>query len=104
MAVSDEVINNVLGEVITQIMSRRERQGSTIDFNKQQPFVLGITGLQGSGKSTWTKKIHDTLRNKHNFNVVSLSLDDLYLNHDGLVKTRELNPDNPLFRTRGQPG
>ena len=70
----------------------------------QQPFIVGLTGLQGSGKSTWASCIVDTLQKKHDLRAIQVSLDDFYLPRDGLVELRAKNPNNELLRTRGQPG
>lgn len=71
---------------------------------KPKPFVLGLSGMQGSGKSTWAKSLAGTLRSAYQLKTLILSLDDLYHTHENLVKTREQNPSNKLFRNRGQPG
>ncbi|KAL0939954.1 d-glycerate 3-kinase [Colletotrichum truncatum] len=68
------------------------------------PFILGLSGLQGSGKSTWAEALTQTLNTKHGINTRTLSLDDLYHDHDQLVALRDSNPGNGLLRTRGQPG
>ncbi|KAF2728894.1 P-loop containing nucleoside triphosphate hydrolase protein [Polyplosphaeria fusca] len=69
----------------------------------ERPVILGITGLQGSGKSTWASKVVDylTFNDNHAFTV---SLDDFYKTHDDLIAQRDRNPENRLYRTRGQPG
>ncbi|CBX92097.1 similar to D-glycerate 3-kinase [Plenodomus lingam JN3] len=69
-----------------------------------EPIILGITGLQGSGKSTWASKIVEILTSEHQLYTITISLDDLYKTHDALVAQREQNPENKLYRTRGQPG
>lgn len=69
-----------------------------------KPFVLGLSGLQGSGKSTWAAAITNALNEQPNLNARTLSLDDLYLDHPQLVALRDSNPGNALLRTRGQPG
>ncbi|KAF1986538.1 D-glycerate 3-kinase-like protein [Aulographum hederae CBS 113979] len=105
MPIPKEIIDSVLERIIPRIVSNCQKRISGSNTSKQlQPFVLGLTGLQGSGKSTWTSRIHTTLRDTHGFKVVSVSLDDFYLNHDNLVRLRESNSDNLLLRTRGQPG
>jgi D-glycerate 3-kinase len=68
------------------------------------PFILGLSGLQGSGKSTWAAALADTLTNQHGINTRTLSLDDLYMDHAELVALREAHPDNRLLHKRGQPG
>lgn len=72
---------------------------------KVTPIILGITGLQGSGKSTWASKIVSLLaEGPYHLRAIAVSLDDFYKAHDGLVHVRERNPENKLYRTRGQPG
>jgi D-glycerate 3-kinase len=68
------------------------------------PFILGLSGLQGSGKSTWASALARALDSQHGLKTRTLSLDDLYHDHDELVALRESNPKNRLLRTRGQPG
>jgi len=69
------------------------------------PFFLGISGPQGSGKSTLVTTLATTLRTyPHSFNVVVFSADDLYLTHADQVALRELYPDNKLVQHRGEPG
>ena len=64
----------------------------------KKPFVFGICGAQGSGKSTLSEGLAKCLEDK-GMTVALLSLDDLYL-----------APENrpvavsPLFVTRGVPG
>ncbi|KAI1038704.1 hypothetical protein LB503_007751 [Fusarium chuoi] len=72
--------------------------------NSSRPFVLGLSGLQGSGKSTWAAALSQALTNQHHLKTRMLSLDDLYHDHPELVALREANPDNGLLQTRGQPG
>lgn len=74
------------------------------DGGRPKPFVLGLSGMQGSGKSTWAKSLAERLRSAYQLKTLILSLDDLYHTHENLVKIREQNPSNRLFRNRGQPG
>lgn len=62
----------------------------------RRPFVLGIAGAQGSGKSTIARAL------AARFNCPVLSLDDLYL--DGAARQRLGETVHPLLRTRGVPG
>lgn len=66
------------------------------------PVIIGLTGLQGSGKSTWAAEMADVLRRRYRFKVVQLSLDDFYHGHDKLLELRRSG--NKLHKTRGQPG
>lgn len=69
------------------------------------PFFLGISGPQGSGKSSLVTIFAANLRAPpHNLNVVVFSIDDIYLTHADQTTLRELYPDNKLVRHRGEPG
>jgi D-glycerate 3-kinase len=63
-----------------------------------KPFVLGICGAQGSGKSTLSDRLAAHLEGE-GLKVALLSLDDLYL----APKARPVDI-SPLFATRGVPG
>ncbi|KAF2642391.1 D-glycerate 3-kinase-like protein [Massarina eburnea CBS 473.64] len=69
-----------------------------------RPIILGITGLQGSGKSTWASLIVGLLASEYSLSAITVSLDDFYKTHDGLVARREQDAENKIYRTRGQPG
>lgn len=63
---------------------------------RRRPFVLGIAGAQGSGKSTIARAL------AARFGCPVLSLDDLYL--DGAARQLLAETAHPLLRTRGVPG
>jgi D-glycerate 3-kinase len=69
-----------------------------------RPFILAISGLQGSGKSTWAEALTEELNTTHGIKTINISLDDFYHNHQSLVTIKKSNSQNPLLRTRGQPG
>lgn len=92
----DSNIRRALDVLLPKIQKRHQESS--------EPIILGITGLQGSGKSTWASKIVDILSSEHQLHTITISLDDVYKNHDGLVAQREKDPQNKLYRTRGQPG
>ena len=77
-------------------------------FNAGQripPLMVAVQGPQGSGKTYLTTRLRDSLAAApHALSVAVLSIDDLYLPHDGLVALAQANPDNGLLRGRGQPG
>jgi len=67
-----------------------------------RPFVLGINGAQGSGKTTFTKIIQQLLTDEYGKSVVSISIDDLYLTKAERINLSETV--HPLLATRGVPG
>jgi len=67
----------------------------------RRPFVLGICGAQGSGKSTVSAELARRLNAKGKACAI-LSLDDLYL--DGARRRGLAETVHPLLRTRGVPG
>lgn len=101
MAIPQSSLDQVLTSILASLKAYQE---IACEQGIRHPFVLGLTGLQGSGKSTWTSALATGLRMRLALNVVQVSLDDFYLDHGSLMRTREKHPLNPLLRTRGQPG
>ena len=72
------------------------------DREGSEPFVLGINGAQGTGKSTLADLICKYLAVAHDRSTVVLSIDDLYLTR---AQRQALAKDvHPLLATRGVPG
>ncbi len=72
-------------------------------YNKsKRTRVIGLTGGQGSGKSTISKILMIILKEGFNLNTVIFSIDDFYKT----IKEREIMSKkvSPLFLTRGVPG
>ncbi len=61
--------------------------------------VVGISGAQGTGKSTLARQLQDILSEK--YAVVCLSMDDLYLNQE--QRSALAQNIHPLFQIRGVP-
>lgn len=73
--------------------------------DKLKPLIVGLSGLQGSGKSYVVNKIKNTLTAPpYNCNVVVFSIDDIYHDFNTLEKLRTDHPDNVLLSHRGEPG
>ncbi|MEM7405036.1 MAG: hypothetical protein AAF458_07065 [Pseudomonadota bacterium] len=67
-----------------------------------RPLVVGLTGGQGSGKSTVSALLSTVLEHAFGARAVPLSIDDLYLTH---AERQQLGRDvHPLLATRGPPG
>ncbi|KAI1125087.1 P-loop containing nucleoside triphosphate hydrolase protein [Nemania abortiva] len=102
MAIDKGALDQVVSLLLPSIQAHRERTQD--DHGVRRPFVLGLSGLQGSGKSTWASSLAKVLSDSHHLKTIVLSLDDLYLPHAELVRLREANPNNKLYCNRGQPG
>lgn len=94
--IDPSAVSAVLTILVPSIEEHRRRS--------RLPFVLGLSGLQGSGKSTWAAELCKVLSQEHGYNTRALSIDDLYHDHPELVAVRHKYPENKLLGTRGQPG
>jgi len=73
-----------------------------VENRQQQTFLLGISGAQGTGKSTLADYLQLALQVEHDWRVAVLSIDDFYLTK---VEREQLADDvHSLLRTRGVPG
>lgn len=68
---------------------------------RDKPFVLGVCGPQGSGKSTMVASLEHLLEDR-GLRVAALSLDDLYLTR--AERAALAHRVHPLLATRGVPG
>ncbi len=66
------------------------------------PFVVGVTGGQGSGKSTFCRLLACWLEAAHGLQVVVVSIDDLYRTRSERLRLAE--EIHPLCAIRGVPG
>ena len=64
--------------------------------------IIGLTGGQGSGKSTISQILKIILKEHFNLNTVIFSIDDFYKTlQERKIMSKKINP---LFATRGVPG
>ncbi len=69
---------------------------------KKKVTFIGLSGAQGSGKTTITEILKIILKEKYNLNTVSFSIDDFYKT---LSERKRLSKNShKLFLTRGVPG
>ncbi|KAG4429682.1 hypothetical protein IFR05_014837 [Cadophora sp. M221] len=71
--------------------------------SSQSPFIIGLNGVQGAGKTTLVSALSSTL-NARGLRTLVCSIDDLYLQHADQVALAETHKDNPLVQHRGEPG
>ena len=69
---------------------------------KKKTLCVGLTGSQGSGKSTISNILKIILKERFNLNTVNFSIDDFYKTFKERKKMS--NKISPLFLTRGVPG
>ncbi len=67
----------------------------------RRPFIVGVNGAQGSGKTTLCHFL-EVLLAERGLRAVTLSLDDLYLTR--AERQAAAQDHHPLFATRGVPG
>lgn len=67
-----------------------------------RPWMVGINGAQGTGKSTLGQFLELFLSHKHGLNCVSISIDDFYYTRE--EREQLAASTHPLLITRGVPG
>ncbi|KAI4252435.1 MAG: hypothetical protein L6R42_007960 [Xanthoria sp. 1 TBL-2021] len=71
---------------------------------KNDPFFLGVNGVQGIGKSYLVASLaHELEQAPHDIRTIVLSIDDFYLTHEDQVQLAADHSENPLVQHRGQP-
>lgn len=101
-----DVYSDALRHALDHILSERTKYlACLLSTNKiPPPLFVGVQGPQGSGKTFLSSGLHSALTKEHKLQVAVLSIDDLYLPHEDLVKIAQDHPDNKLLQGRGQPG
>ena len=71
-------------------------------IKNNKTIIVGLTGGQGSGKSTISSILKIILKERFELNTVIFSIDDFYKTlHERKIMSKKVNP---LFLTRGVPG
>lgn len=89
------------------ILSRLEahkKQQSASSGSKPRPFIIGLNGVQGVGKTTLVRALAETLQGRQGLVTLVVSIDDFYLPHAEQLALAGAHPDNALVQYRGEPG
>ncbi|CUS24552.1 LAQU0S17e01508g1_1 [Lachancea quebecensis] len=87
--------------VLTHYDNKPERK----EGDDRSPFLVLISGPQGSGKTTSTYAIKQKLHElRPELSCLCVSIDDFYLTHADQQKVSSNNPGNGLLQGRGLPG
>lgn len=72
--------------------------------NPTKPFIIGLNGVQGVGKTTLVKALAEMLDDREGLKTLVVSIDDFYLTHADQLALAAAHPDNALVQNRGEPG
>ncbi|KAI0106284.1 putative Uridine/cytidine kinase [Nemania sp. FL0031] len=81
-----------------------ERLRTHLNSGSTRPFIIGLNGVQGVGKTTLVRRLAETLRQDEGLESLVCSIDDFYLAHEDQVALATSMPDNMLVQVRGEPG
>ncbi|KAK7754050.1 hypothetical protein SLS62_003896 [Diatrype stigma] len=70
---------------------------------KKKPFIIGLNGVQGVGKTTLVSALAEQLRRNEGLETLVCSIDDFYLTHTDQKALAAAHPDNQLVQVRGEP-
>ncbi|KAI0152454.1 P-loop containing nucleoside triphosphate hydrolase protein [Hypoxylon sp. NC0597] len=81
-----------------------ERYKNYIALNPTKPFIIGLNGVQGAGKTTLVKALASKLQGDEALQTLVCSIDDFYLRREDQEALAKAHPDNKLLQVRGEPG
>ncbi|KAL2148559.1 hypothetical protein VTH82DRAFT_2113 [Thermothelomyces myriococcoides] len=87
--------------ILSQIEEHRKQHPEETD---QRPFIVGLNGVQGVGKTTLVRALAQTLQEREGLPTLVVSIDDFYLTHADQLALAAAHPDNALVQHRGEPG
>ncbi|KAI0598330.1 P-loop containing nucleoside triphosphate hydrolase protein [Biscogniauxia sp. FL1348] len=89
--------------ILTQLREHRAASDpSRADAKK--PFIIGLNGVQGVGKTTLVRALATALRRDEGLETLVCSIDDFYLCRADQEALARAHPDNQLVQVRGEPG
>lgn len=81
-----------------------DRLQAYLTTSTARPFIIGLNGVQGVGKTTLVRALAETLQQRENLQTLVVSVDDFYLTHADQLALAAAHPDNALVQVRGEPG
>ncbi len=99
--VTSEPFRNKIGQLNNFYLPLSEFIYRNYSTNKKTK-IIGLTGGQGSGKSTISNILKILLKEAYGLNTITFSIDDFYKTYKERKKMSE--KVSPLFLTRGVPG
>ncbi|OTB20020.1 hypothetical protein K445DRAFT_154760 [Daldinia sp. EC12] len=96
-----EIIDDKSPICIPFILERYKHYSAS---NPTRPFIIGLNGVQGAGKTTLVKALASKLQNDQGLQTLVCSIDDFYLRHEDQIALAKSHPDNSLIQVRGEPG
>ncbi|KAI2624152.1 P-loop containing nucleoside triphosphate hydrolase protein [Hypoxylon sp. NC1633] len=81
-----------------------DRYKAFLASSPTKPFIIGLNGVQGAGKTTLVTALASKLQKEEGLQTLVCSIDDFYLKHEDQKALAESHPDNQLVQVRGEPG
>ncbi|ODQ51619.1 P-loop containing nucleoside triphosphate hydrolase protein [Saitoella complicata NRRL Y-17804] len=91
--------------ILPFIFSNYPKQSAAGSAAPRPPLFVGVSGPQGSGKTTLTTALVESLRGApYGLSVCAFSIDDIYLSYEDQQALKKAHPENKLVAHRGEPG
>jgi D-glycerate 3-kinase len=87
--------------ILSRVEAHRRRESPS---NNNKPFIIGLNGVQGVGKTTLVRALATMLQDREGLATLVVSIDDFYLRHADQLALGAAHPDNALVQYRGEPG
>jgi len=90
--------------ILTRLAAHRKAQAQQPQGATPSPFIIGLNGVQGVGKTTLVRALAEALQGREGLPTLVVSIDDFYLPHAEQLALAAAHPGNALVQYRGEPG